>query len=219
MDFKGIIFDFDGTLGDSLHFWKWEYETLSNKYCCGKPLDITPEDDKLFRTSLFVNAAKIMHERYGLGQSAEELLEFANKSIQTFYKTEVKPKAGVVEFLEHCQKQGVKMCIASATATAELEAAVEVCGLKRYFPKIFSCQEVGVGKDKPDVFILAQEWLGTKREETWVFEDSLLALKTARSIGMPTVGIFDFNNPYTEEQLKEYSTVFISKSQTMADLI
>ena len=111
------------------------------------------------------------------------------------------------------------MCIASATAMTELELAVEVCGLKKYFPKIFSCAEVGVGKDHPDVFLLAQEWLGTKREETWVFEDSLVALQTARSIGMPTVGIFDANNPYTEEQLKEYSTIFISASQTMAELI
>lgn len=219
MQFQGIIFDFDGTLGDSLGFWEWEYKELANEFCGGKKIKLTPEDDKQFRTSLIRDCTRLLHKKYGVGPSAEALLDYVNQSVQHFYKTLVKPKPGVLEFLEHCQSKGVPMCIASATAMTELELAVEVCGLKKYFPKIFSCAEVGVGKDHPDVFLLAQKWLGTKREETWVFEDSLVALQTARSIGMPTVGIFDANNPYTEEQLKEYSTVFIAASQTMAELI
>lgn len=219
MDFKGIIFDFDGTLGDSLFFLEWEYEQLSREFYGGKTIRLTPEEDKRFRTSLLSEITERLYETYGIGQSAEELLCYVNQSLRDFYQTKVKPKPGVVEFLEHCKARGIPMCIASATATTELELAVDVCGLRKYFPKIFSCAEVGIGKDQPDIFLLAQEWLGTKREETWLFDDSLVALQTARSIGMQTVGIFDVNNPYTEEQLRSASTIYLSAEQTMADLI
>lgn len=219
MNIKGAIFDFDGTLADSLGFWEWQYDELGKKYLGGEKIALTPEDDKKFRTSLIVDCVKLLHQKYGIGDSEEELFDYINQSIRNFYVNEVKPKKGVIEFLKHLKQKGVKTCIASATAEDELRLAVKSCGLDGYFDFLISCSEFGVGKDKPDVFLSALERLGTPLGDTWVFEDSLVALETSKKIGLNTVGIMDKNNPYTENQLKNFSDIYISSNMSMADVI
>ena len=219
MNIKGAIFDFDGTLGDSLGYWEWQYNEISRIYCGGKKLILSDEDDKKFRTSLITDSMKLLHKNYNIAKSAEELINYVNDSIKRFYLTEVKTKPGVVEYLEYLKNKNVKMCIASATAEAELEIAVKCCGLERYFDKLFSCSTLGFGKEKPDIFLMALDYLGTDINETLVIEDSLLALETAKKAGFKTVGIFDKNNPYTENQLAEYSDILVGENQTLADLI
>lgn len=219
MNIKGAIFDFDGTLGDSLGYWEWQFEEISRIYCGGKKLILTPEDDKKFRTSLITDSMKLLHKNYKIANSAEELIDYVNDSIKKFYLNEVKPKAGALEYLEYLKSKGVKMCIASATAKPELEIAVKCCGLDGYFNELFSCSQLGFGKEKPDVFLMALDHLGTDINETYVFEDSLLALETSKKAGFKTVGIYDKNNPYTEEQLAKFSDILIGENQTLESLI
>lgn len=219
MNVKGAIFDFDGTLGDSLGYWEWQYAEISRVFLGGKKIDLTPEDDKKFRTSLIVDSMKLLHEKYGVAESTEVLIEYINDSIKNFYLSYVKPKQGVVEYLDYLYNKGVKMCIASATAENELKIAVKSCGLEKYFSGLFSCSQFGFGKERPDVFLMALEHLGTDIRETWVFEDSLLALETSKKAGFKTVGIFDENNPYTEEQLAKFSDILIGNEQTLSSLI
>ena len=47
------------------------------------------------------------------------------------------------------------------------------------------------GKDRPDVYRAAMEAIGTSRENTVIFEDSIKALHTAREDGFLTVGVCD----------------------------
>lgn len=83
---------------------------------------------------------------------------------------------------------------------------------------MFSCSVLGKGKDEPDVFIHACNFLGTKIEETWVFEDSLTAIVTATKIGMPTVGIYDRFN-YGQEHIKSIATKYIEEGENLTTLI
>ena len=110
------------------------------------------------------------------------------------------------------------MCIASATDPKLIEVAMKHCGIDTYFPRVFSCADVGVGKEKPDVFLAAQAYLGTTVEETWVFEDSLTAIETVTNIGMPTVGIYDQYN-YGQDRIKEIATEYINSTETLIKLI
>ena len=82
MNLKGAIFDFDGTLGDSLGYWEWQYNEISRIYCGGKKLILTPEDDKKFRTSLITDSMKLLHNNYKIAESAEELIKYVNDSIK-----------------------------------------------------------------------------------------------------------------------------------------
>lgn len=217
MDIKAAIFDMDGTLVDSLMIWDVLWQNFSERYLGGAHFEPTLKDDKAIRTLPLKDAMELIHNNYNIGKNGQELLDTANAIMIDFYSNSVKLKDGVREFLEDLYKKGVKMCIASATAPDLVDIAVKHCDIKKYFSKFFSCGSLGLGKDKPDIYLLAKDYLGTEISETWVFEDSFVAIKTAHDIGMNTVGIYDKYNPYQDEILK-IATHYIADGETLMKL-
>lgn len=215
---KGAIFDMDGTLVDSLMLWNILWDRFARRYMGTETFRPAEEDDKAVRTMTLKGAMDHIHTVYGIGIDGEELLQTANEIIDQFYKNEVRTKDGVKEFLEHCTQKGIPMCIASATARPFIEAGLKHCGIASRFSRIFSCAELGTGKEEPDIFLAAAEYLGTKPEETCVFEDSLVALETAHRIGMKTVGIYDQYN-YGQREIEALADVYIAEGETLKKLI
>jgi len=218
MNIKAAVFDMDGTLIDSLKLWNVFWSTLGEQYLNDKNFTPSVEDDKKVRTLTLKDAMKLIHDNYNLGGSAEELLAEANRIMNDFYANTVELKDGVMEFLEHCKSSGVKMCIDAATATELIHIALKHCGIEKYFLQVFSCADIGKGKDEPDIFLQAVDYLGAEISETWMFEDSLTAIETAARIGMPTVGIYDRFN-YGQDKIKEIATEYISSTETLLKLI
>ncbi len=218
MNMKAAIFDMDGTLVDSLMTWEVLWSDFGEAYLGSKTFRPSEEDDKRVRTLTLRDAMHLIHKNYNIGESGEALLDHANRIMIDFYANRVTLKSGVLEFLEHCKNRGVKMCLATATAPALLHVALEHCGIGQYFQRIFSCGDIGKGKEHPDIFLLAHEFLGEHLCETWVIEDSLVALETATRIGFPTVGIYDPYN-YGQDRIREIATEYIAKGQTLARLI
>ena len=218
MNIKAAIFDMDGTLVDSLMLWEVVWSYFGERYLNDKSFAPSPEDDKKFRTLTLKDAMKLIHDNYNLGASGEELLSETNRIMNEFYANSVELKDGVREFLVHCENSGIKMCIASATAPELIDVALKHCDIEKYFLKVFSCGDIGKGKDEPDVFLQALDFLGTEIKDTWVFEDSLTAIETVTKIGMPTVGIYDKFN-YGQDIIKEIATEYINSSETLLKLI
>ena len=218
MNIKAAIFDMDGTLIDSLMIWDVLWSTFGKKYRNDDQFSPGAEDDKMIRTLPLKEAMCLIHRNYHLGENGEELLDLANAIMLDFYANRVTLKNGVMEFLEYCRDHQVKMCLATATAPELLDVALKHCGIDSYFSKIFSCSTLGKGKESPDVFLLAGEFLGEKTEDTWVFEDSLTAIETATKIGMKTVGIYDRFN-YGQEKIKELATIYVAPGETLEKLM
>lgn len=218
MNMKAAIFDMDGTLVDSLMLWDTIWSAFGKRYLKDESFTPDAEDDKQVRTLTLKDAMQLIHDNYRLGENGEELLAEANGIIKDFYANRVALKDGVAAFLEHCKNEGVKMCIASATAPDLIHTALKHCGIETYFLKVFSCGDIGKGKDQPDIFLQAAAFLDADISEIWVFEDSLTAIETAVNIGMPTVGIYDKCN-YGQDKIKELATAYIGPSETLLKII
>ena len=218
MKIQGAIFDMDGTLVDSLGLWDVLWEEFGQKYCGGAPFSPDPETDRAIRTMTLDAAMDLLHDRCKIGANGADLLTTANETFARFYGTSIELKPGIREFLEACLSAGIPMCIASATDRTLLEIGIAHCGLDRYFSTVLSCATIGKGKDQPDIYLLALETLGTPKESTWVFEDSYVALNTASSIGLPTVGIYDRYN-FDQDKLQAKSVHYIAAGETVAKLL
>lgn len=211
MKLTGVIFDMDGTLIDSLGFWDILWEAFSERYGHFQP---DPEANRTIRTIPMKEAMFYLHDRFGLGPDGETLYQTANKMLGEFYERQVKLKPGVMEFLTRCRDQGVKMCVASASDLKLVRMAMVHCGIDEFFPMLFSCSDIGKGKEEPDVFLLAREYLGTPLDETYVFEDSFVALLSAHQAGFPTVGVYD-RYGFCQDILQETATVYIAEGETL----
>lgn len=217
-NFKGAIFDMDGTLVDSLMLWNIIWKKFGDVFLGGKNFLPSETDDKKIRTMTIKDSMYYIHSQYGIGRSGDELFCETNRIMTEFYSSQVKLKDGVAEFLEYCYNNGIKMCIASATDINLIKIAVDHCNIGKYFDNILSCAEIGKGKDQPDIYLKALECLGTKTDETYIFEDSHVAIETADKLGMKTVGIYDKYN-YGQVEMKKIATVYIEKGETLKKLI
>ena len=218
MNIKGAIFDVDGTLINSLIFWDDFYKRLEQDYFKDREFVFDTELDKKFRTNPERIVAKLLHEHYGIGKDADEMLKYFKELCFYYYRNIVELKAGVKELLEHLKQNGVKMAIATASELEYIKITFERHGIGEYFDHIVCCSEVGASKDKPDVFFEAERRLGTPHESTWIFEDSLLALQTSKNAGFKTVGIYDECAPGCDI-VHTLSDEYIGKGDSFTSLI
>ena len=215
---KGAIFDMDGTLINSLIFWDAFWEYLGENYVGDKNFRPTDEEDKAMRTMTLHDAMRYLYSIYKISDSEEKLCKLASDKVEEFYKEKVNLKEGTVEFLEYCKNKGIRMCVASASGKAHIEMALKRFGIDIYFENVFSCEEIGKGKEEPDIYLAAMKFLGTSIEEVCVFEDSLTAIITANKIGMKTVAIYDKFN-YGQDEMKKIADEYIAEGETLEKLI
>lgn len=218
MKIKGAIFDMDGTLIDSLGFWKIYWRKFGKDFFGKDDFVIAEELDRQVRTMVFVQATRLAWEFYHLDIPYEEFLAYSYAGINEFYQNDVRPKDGVFAFLDHLQASGIKLCVASASEMNHVRTALSYHGLDRYFDTILSCADIGKNKDQPDIYLLAAERLGLSPSELCVFEDSYVALETAKAAGFCTVGIYDALS-YEQKRLAAASQIYLGKGQTWEDLI
>ena len=218
MDIKGAIFDCDGTLVDSLGFWEIYYEKIGETYLGGKKFIPDPQDDKAVRTQPIGFLSKLFHEKYGIAESADAVAEWSISLFEWYYRDVVELKSGVRELLMHLNSRGVRMCIASAAETKLIKLVLGKHGVLDYFDGIISCTEIGAGKDKPDVFYAAEKFVGAPHGKAWVFEDSVLAIETAKAAGFPVVGVYDACT-FGQDRAKALSDEYIDDGGSFTELI
>ena len=207
---KGAIFDFDGTLVDSMFIW----DTFGEDYL--RSLDIEPRENlaEAFKTFTLEQAAEYYREHYGVALSVNEIVDGVNEMVAKLYRTKVTLKDGVRDFLEALKSQGVKMCVATVTDRPIVEDVLNRLGIRDFFTEIFTCAEVGYNKETPHIYRTALEVLGTKKDETVVFEDALHALMTAKNDGFPVAAVYD-KHELRQTEMKENSDYYITDYETV----
>lgn len=204
MKITGAIFDFDGTLFDSMHVWKG----IRYKFFDRIGLVLSDEDEEAFKGLYLRESLILAKQRFNMKETQEELYAKFFDMIKEMYLADTEPKNDIIDFLEKLKAKGVKMGIATATGEPALEAVLEKYGMLHYFDVILSTYTVGAAKTEPKVYDVVLEKLGTDKETTWIFEDALYAATTAKKNGYNVVGIYDKSEEKTDE-LKELADVYI----------
>ncbi len=201
---KGVIFDFDGTLFDSMFIW----DTAGETYLRSLGKEPAGDLQRILKPMSLLQSAEYLQVHYQLSLSVEEICAGINRMVEDFYFHTVQPKPGVVEFLEELYSRNIKMCIATATDRYQVEAALARCGMKQFFSGIFTCTEVGSGKNEPVIFRAALEHLGTERGDTIVFEDAYHAALTAKNDGFMVAAIYDAHED-KQQDIQRLSDVYL----------
>ena len=218
MKINGAVFDMDGTLVDSLTFWASLWGDIGREYLQDPSFTVPKEVDRKIRTMVLRDAMVYVKDFCKLDISAEELEEFTKRQLETFYRTVVTVMGNAEAFLKHLKAKGIPMVLATATEQKYVDVVMERLGLDQYFDVMLSCVDLGVGKDRPDIYLESAKRLGLEAGEICVFEDSYVALETAKAAGFQTVGIFDENN-FRQDRLEAASDIYIAKGADIGDLI
>ena len=204
MRIKGAIFDVDGTLLDSMPIWM----EIGARYV--RSLGKEPEENLgeiLFPMTMKQGAAYVK-ETYGLDQSIPQIIEDINAIVEKYYLQEALLKPGAIEILTWLQEKNIPMTVATSTELPLIEGAFARLHLRSFFQEIFTCTQVGAGKDKPLIYQEAARFMGTDPGETWVFEDALHGLLTAKKAGFFTVGLYDAASEKQQEDLAKNADLY-----------
>ena len=182
INFKGAIFDADGTLLNSMYVW----DELGERFLRG--LNIEPEknlSEILSQMSLY-ESSLYLKNKYSLNMTLDEIFEGILKIIENFYLYEVELIKGVKNSLENLKQNNIPMVIATSGDKKLLRAALKRNEIEKYFEEIFTCDELNTTKREAKIFMACSKFLGLKPEDTAVFEDAEFAFETAKKAGFIT---------------------------------
>ena len=212
----GAIFDMDGTLLDSMFYWQQAPCDCLREIYGKEPSPDLMEEIKAMTIS---DGGDWIQRKYHLDATGEEVAAAINAMVERFYRERVQVKPGALDWLRRFRDAGVPMVVATSTDRELVAAALERTGLAPYFSAVFTCTEVGAGKGQPDVYEAALAYLGTPKEQTWIFEDSLFAMETAKAAGFPVAGVYDASQDTLQDQVRSLADLYIPSFDTAEPLL
>jgi len=184
---KGVIFDLDGTLVDSMGVWT----NVDIQYLQKRGFEVPADLTKQIQGLTFEDCARYFKKRFGLAESIYEIMDEWNRMAYDEYVYNVKLKPGVEEYLSYLKKNNIKIGLATSNIPELLYATLKNNDILHYFDSISTVSEVSRNKNFPDIFLLAAKKMELQPVECVVFEDILPAILSAKSVGMKTVGVYD----------------------------
>ncbi len=181
--FKGIIFDFNGTLywDSPLHKQAWR------------------EYSKILRGTMFTDEEMVKHMfgrtneliiKYLIGrQPSPEMVEkYGDEKEELYRQMCLKDKEkfhlakGAPEFLDYLKKNHIPMTIATMSDKKNVDFYVKHFHIDKWFDmdKVVYSDGKIPGKPAPDIYIIAAQKLGLKPEECIVVEDALSGITAAK---------------------------------------
>jgi HAD superfamily hydrolase (TIGR01509 family) len=182
---KGLIFDLDGTLADSMPFHFAGWKKACNKY----GVDIEPDFLRIHTGSPgWIIAAEIIKEcKLDGNVTVDQIVE---EKLDQFYKDQykVKPIEPVVDIVRKYYGK-LPMAIGTGGHREAVERTLEITGLRKYFDIIVTANDVDKFKPHPETFLKCAAMMNVDPTFIEVFEDGELGIRAAQSAGMKVTDV------------------------------
>jgi beta-phosphoglucomutase family hydrolase len=183
MDPKGLIFDCDGTLADTmpLHWRAWQI--VARRYQLDFPenrfyaLGGVPSRDIL----------KMLGDEQG--RKLDPLVAAKEKEAEYLpYISQVQPVEPVVRIARENYGK-IPMAVASGGIQAHINDVLQHLGIRQLFNAVVTSEDVKRQKPAPDIFLEAARRLGVPPQFCRAYEDTDLGLQAIVAAGMEAVDV------------------------------
>jgi len=182
-DVKGLIFDCDGTLVDTmpLHYAAWV------KAMEGVGIHFPEERFYSFAGAPTRTIIEILSKEQGVAVDAQKVaLEKERLYVESLEKLD--PIQSVMAIVRR-EKGRRKLAVASGGWKRVVKKTLTVVGIEDLFDAIVGADDVVHGKPAPDVFLKAAEMIGLTPAECVVYEDGEMGIEAAKAAEMRVIDV------------------------------
>ena len=210
---KTYLFDFDGTLVDSMPTWSGVMKKILDDTG-------TPYGSDLIKiiTPLGNAGTAKYYVDIGCPLSYDEIIEVMNALMVKEYSENVPAKAGVIETLNVLKSRGDSLNVLTASSHRTLDPCLKRLGIFDIFDNVWSCDDFGTSKANPEIYHLAAERLGKRVKEIIFIDDNLGADKTAKAAGMTVYGIYDDSSAEYVDDIKAATDAYLYEFKELLNL-
>lgn len=209
-----FLFDFDGTLIDSMPTFCRCVHTVLDRYKVNYPADIiktcTPlgtKDTPLYCIKEF--GMEISEEQFRL-----EMFEVAVPD----YETTIPAKKNVVSTLTELRRRGYSLNILTGSPHETLDPCYDRLGLDEYFDNAWSVNDFTTNKADPAIYIETARLLGVKPENIVFLDDNIEANRAAKQAGLTVIGVYDISSDAFVDDMKRELDGYIYTMDELLDM-
>lgn len=180
---KGLIFDLDGTLADTMpiHYIAWKNAAASYG------IDFTVElFMELAGIPLYPTVEKL-NQIFGKNMNPQEVGDLKEEEFER--NMHLTQEIKIVTGLVRANHGKMPMAIGTGGARRLVMKTLEFIGLKDYIDVIVCSEDVSNYKPHPETFLKCAEQMGIDPVDCEVFEDGNLGIQAAKTAGMMVVDV------------------------------
>jgi HAD superfamily hydrolase (TIGR01509 family) len=214
MQHKYYLFDFDGTLVDSMPTFCSCMLRILDEHHISYPDDITKTI-----TPLGLNGtAEYFINILGLDIEKNQLMNLMKEYMLDAYFYKIPAKVNVISVLKALKAQGASLNVLTASPHITLDACLKRLEMWELFDNVWSCDDFETTKANPQIYVMAAQKMNTPVENVLFLDDNIHADLTAKSAGMQVCGVYDESSKDCVAQMKAANDFYIYNFQELLHL-
>jgi len=180
------LFDFDGTLVDSMPYWAKAMLDVLDDHGIDYPKNIIT-----IITPMGLDATCDYFVKLGMEGTRESIRGEIYAQLTPNYEKVILAKAGVKEGLLSLKARGKHLHVLTASPHLWLDVCLKRNGIYDLFDHVWSCEDFPTTKTDPAIYPMAAQRMGTTVEDVVFLDDNINAVRAGKRGGMMTLGVFD----------------------------
>lgn len=210
---KTYLFDFDGTLVDSMPAYAATMLRILNENNVEYPEDII----KIITPLGYIGTADYFI-KLGMKKSRDEIIGIITSYLTEEYQFNIPAKSNVIPVLRELKSRGADLNVLTASPHIMLDACLKRLGIFDLFTNVWSCEDFSTTKADPNIYHMAAEKMGAAVEQVLFLDDNYNADKTAKTAGMQVCGVYDLSSEEFTEEIKSVSDYYISDFKQLLNI-
>lgn len=204
MQYDTYLFDFDGTLVDSMPTFVKAMLKVLDDYGVKYGDDIV----KII-TPLGYKGSAEYFQKLGLKLSVDEIIELINEFAINEYTYNIPAKANVLDTLVKLKNLGADLNVLTASPHIMLDPCLKRLGMFDLFTNVWSCEDFSTTKADPEIYKMASRKIGKKIDKIVFLDDNFNACQTAKTAGMGVYGVYDKSSQEFVEDMKKITDKYV----------
>ena len=202
---KTYLFDFDGTLVDSMpSFIAGVLKELDKKGC-----KYSDDIIKIITPLGLIGTADYFINSFNLDISIDKLVQAFKDNMANDYFYNIPAKSNVIRVLKELKENGASLNVLTASPHITLDACLKRLEIFDLFDNVWSCEDFSTTKADPGIYKSVAERLEVSVNDVLFLDDNLNADITAKAAGMRVCGVFDESSADYVDQMKSVCDYYI----------